>query len=72
MVAPLGASPLHRRANDVDSEQARAATRAAAVAGLLGVPHVRVARVAAEDPVAAVDEPLHTSSNGCATATRCR
>jgi hypothetical protein len=60
VVAPLVASPLHRLANDVDSEQARARRRAAAVVGMLGAPHVRVASAVGDDPVAAVDDTLHT------------
>jgi hypothetical protein len=60
VVAPLQAPPLHRLANDVDAEQAEAKERAAAVGGALGAPHVRVATVVGEDPVAAVDDALHT------------
>jgi len=60
VVAPLRASPLHRLANDVDAEQARAEVRAAAVVGSLGAPHVRVSSAVGEDPVAAVDDALHT------------
>lgn len=60
VVAPLNASPLHRIANDVDAEQAQAKMRAAAVVGSLGAPHVRVSSAVGEDPVAAVDDALHT------------
>jgi hypothetical protein len=60
VVAPLEASPLHRLANDVDAERARAELRAAAVGDALGAPHVRVSTVVGEDPVAAVDDALHT------------
>jgi hypothetical protein len=60
VVAPLRASLLHRLANDVDAEQAEARARAAAVLGTLGAPHVRVASAVGEDPVAAVDDALHT------------
>jgi hypothetical protein len=60
VVAPLKASPLHRLANDVDAERTRAEMRAADVVGALGAPHVRVSTVVGEDPVAAVDDALHT------------
>lgn len=60
VVAPLNASPLHRLANDVDAEQTRAELRAAAAGDALGAPHVRVSTVVGEDPVAAVDDALHT------------
>ena len=60
VVAPLLAPPLHLLANDVDAEQAEARTRAAAAVGALGAPHVRVSTVVGEDPVAAVDDALHT------------
>jgi hypothetical protein len=60
VVAPLRASPLHRLANDVDAEQAEARMRAAAVVSSLGAPHVRVSSAVGEDPVAAVDDALHT------------
>lgn len=60
VVAPLMASPLHRLANDVDAEQTEAEMRAAAVVGSLGAPHVRVSSAVGEDPVAAVDDALHT------------
>lgn len=60
VVAPLAASPLHRLANDVDAEQARAAARADAVVRSLSAPHVQVSSAVGEDPVAAVDDALHT------------
>ena len=60
VVAPLRASPLHRLANDVDAEQEDARIQAAAVVGWLGAPHVRVTTAVGEDPVAAVDDALHT------------
>lgn len=60
VVAPLKASPLHRLANDVDVEQSRAKKRAATVGGALVAPHVRVSTAVGEDPVAAVDDALHT------------
>jgi hypothetical protein len=60
VVAPLEASPLHRLANDLDVEQARARLRAEAVAGTLGEPHVRAASAVGEDSVAAVDDALRT------------
>jgi hypothetical protein len=60
VVAPLRASPLHRLANDVDAEQSAARTRAAAVMDSLCGPHVRVSTAVGEDPVAAVDDTLHT------------
>jgi hypothetical protein len=60
VVAPLLASGLHRLANDVDAEQAQARTRAAAVVRSLSAPHVHVASAVGEDPVAAVDDALHT------------
>ena len=60
VVAPLLASPLHRLASDVDAEQTKARLRAEAVAGSLGAPHVRVSSAVGEDPVAAVDDALHT------------
>jgi len=60
VVAPLRASPVHRLANDVDAEQAEAKTRAAEVVGSLAAPHVRISTAVGEDPVAAVDDTLHT------------
>jgi uncharacterized membrane protein len=60
VVAPLLASPLHLLANDVDAERAAATARAAAVVDSLGAPHIRVASAVGEDPVAAVDDTLHT------------
>jgi hypothetical protein len=60
VVAPLTASPLHRLANDVDAEQAEAKTRADSVVRSLTAPHVRVSSAVGEDPVAAVDDALHT------------
>jgi hypothetical protein len=60
VVAPLRASPLHRLANDVDAEQVLAKTRAADVVGSFCGPHVRVSTAVGEDPVAAVDDTLHT------------
>ena len=60
VVAPLAASSLHRLANDVDAEQARAAARADAVVRSLSAPHVQVSSAVGEDPVAAVDDALHT------------
>jgi hypothetical protein len=60
VVAPLGASPLHRLANDIDAEQAEAKRRAAAVVDSLCGPHVRLSTAVGEDPVAAVDDTLHT------------
>jgi hypothetical protein len=60
VVAPLMASPLHRLANDVDAEEARARTRAAAAVRSLSAPHVHVSSAVGEDPVAAVDDALHT------------
>jgi hypothetical protein len=60
VVAPLMASPLHRLANDVDAEQARARIRAAAVVRSLRAPHVHVSSAVGDDPVAAVDDALHT------------
>ena len=60
VVAPLLASSLHRLANDVDPEQAQARNRADAVVRSLRAPHVRVSSAAGEDPVAAVDDALHT------------
>jgi len=60
VVAPLRASPLHRLANDVDAEEAQARMRAAAVVGSLGARHVRASSAVGEDPVAAVDDALHT------------
>jgi hypothetical protein len=60
VVAPLMATPLHRLANDVDAEQAWASTRAAAVVRSLSAPHVHVSSAVGEDPVAAVDDALHT------------
>jgi hypothetical protein len=60
VVAPLNASPLHRLANDIDAEQIHAKMRAAALGDALGAPHVRVSTVVGEDPVAAVDDALHT------------
>jgi len=60
VVAPLAASSLHRLANDVDAEQAQAAARADAVVRSLSAPHVQVSSAVGEDPVAAVDDALHT------------
>jgi hypothetical protein len=60
VVAPLEASPLHRLANDIDAEEAEARTRAAAVVRSLSAPHVHVSSAVGEDPVAAVDDALHT------------
>ena len=60
VVAPLLASSLHRIANDVDPEQAQARNRADAVVRSLRAPHVRVSSAVGEDPVAAVDDALHT------------
>jgi hypothetical protein len=60
VVAPLRASALHRLTNDVDTEQAEAKMQAAAVVGWLGAPRVRVSSAVGEDPVAAVDDALHT------------
>jgi hypothetical protein len=60
VVVPLMATPLHRLANDVDAEQAEARQRAAVAVGKLDAPHVRVATAVGEDPVAAVDDALHT------------
>jgi len=60
VVAPLIASPLHRLANDVDAEQAEASTRAAAVVRSLSAPPVHVSSAVGEDPMAAVDDALHT------------
>ncbi len=60
VVAPLRASPLHRLANDVDAERAAARTRAAAAVDSLCAPHVRISTAVGEDPVAAVDDTLHT------------
>ena len=60
VVAPLLASPLHRLANDVDAEEAEARTRAAAAVRSLSAPHVHVSSAVGEDPVAAVDDALHT------------
>jgi membrane protein implicated in regulation of membrane protease activity len=60
VVAPLEASPLHRLANDVDAEQAEARARATAVVRSLTAPHVQVSSAVGEDPVAAVDDALHT------------
>lgn len=60
VVAPLMASSLHRLANDVDAEQVQARTRAAAVVRSLSAPHVHVSSAVGEDPVAAVDDALHT------------
>lgn len=59
VVAPLEASPLHRLANDVDAERARAKRRAASAASSLQAPHVRISSVVAEDPVEAVGDALH-------------
>ena len=60
VVAPLRASPLHRLANDLDAEQVKAKTRARAAVGSFCAPHARVATAVGEDPVAAVDDTLHT------------
>jgi len=60
VVAPLRASPLHRLANDLDAEQVKAKTRARAAVGSFCGPHARVATAVGEDPVAAVDDTLHT------------
>jgi len=60
VVAPTGASPLHRLANDVDSEQERARARATAVVETLAAPHVQATAVVGEDAVAAVDDALRT------------
>lgn len=60
VVAPLLASSLHRLANDVDPEQAQARRRADALVRSLRAPHVRVSSAVGEDPVAAVDDVLHT------------
>jgi len=60
VVAPLKASPLHLLANDVDAEQNAARVRAAAVVDSLCGPHVRISTAVGEDPVAAVDDTLHT------------
>jgi hypothetical protein len=60
VVAPLLASPLHRLANDVDTEEAEARLRADAVVRSLRAPHVQVSSAVGEDPVAAVDDALHT------------
>jgi hypothetical protein len=60
VVAPLAASPLHRLTNDVDAEQAEAKAQAAAVVDWLDAPHVRASSAVGEDPVAAVDDALHT------------
>jgi hypothetical protein len=60
VVAPLMASALHRLANDVDAEEARARTRAAAIVRSLSAPHVHVSSAVGDDPVAAVDDALHT------------
>lgn len=60
VVAPVVASPLHRLANDVDAEQAEARARATELVRSLRAPHVHVASAVGEDPVAAVDDALHT------------
>jgi hypothetical protein len=60
VVSPLLATPLHRLANDVDVETAQARTRADAVVRSLRAPHVQVSSAVGEDPVAAVDDALHT------------
>jgi hypothetical protein len=60
VVAPLMASSLHRLANDVDVEEAEARNRAEAVVRALRAPHVHVSGAVGEDPVAAVDDALHT------------
>ncbi|MGZ4332911.1 MAG: hypothetical protein ACXVRJ_01375 [Gaiellaceae bacterium] len=60
VVAPLLASPLHRLANDVDAERAESQQRAAAVVGSLRAPDVLVSSAVGEDPLAAVDDALHT------------
>jgi hypothetical protein len=60
VVAPTGASPLHRLANDVDSAQEQARERAAAVVETLVTPRVRATVVVGEDAVVAVDDTLRT------------
>ena len=60
VVAPTVASPLHRLANDVDSEQDEARGRAAAVVETLAAPHVQARAVVGEDTLVAVDDALRT------------